>query len=426
MKLNVFQSNTGDCLLISSDGRHILVDGGLKGSYQDYARPALGKIAEQGEKLDLVCVSHIDSDHISGIIQLVDDVLAWRVFRFQESQGNEKFERPSFPEPPEISEIWHNAFEAQVGDVQAAFEETVTMQIQASILGQNDFLAQAGQNLITGEQQAIELSTLIDPSLLNIPLNKPFEGKPLMLRNDAPLTYVVGEMKLYLLGPFEDDLTRLHQQWEVWIKANQNKLKMLREKVEENKNRLGLTAEEALGLTIKSLTAELGNRTQVTIPNLASITFLVEKSDRYILMTGDAHGNEILKGLRLHGFLPEEGGGMHVDVLKIQHHGAEANIDEAFCRTMTADHYVFSGNGGHENPELAVIDAVVSSRLENEETLAPFSLWFNSSEADAGSEQRSEHMRKVRERVEELAEGKEDLISFRFTDGEAGFEIDLS
>jgi beta-lactamase superfamily II metal-dependent hydrolase len=425
MKFNVFQSNTGDCLLVSGGGHHILVDGGLKGSFQDFARPALGKIAEQGEKLDLVCVSHMDSDHISGIIQLIDDVLAWRVFRFQESQGNKKFERPTFPEPPEISEIWHNTFEAQVGDVQAAFEETVTMQIQASILGQNDFLAQMGQNLITGEKQAIELTNMVAPSLLNIPLNKPVDGKPLMMKGDAPLTYAVGNMKLFLLGPFEEDLKRLHQQWEVWIKANQNKLKMLRDNVEENKKRLGLTAEEALGMTIKALTAELGNRTQVTIPNLASITFLVEEDERQILMTGDAHANEILKGLRVHGFLPEEGGALHVDILKLQHHGAEANIDEAFCRIVTADHYVFSGNGTHENPELAVINAVVSLRLENKETLTPFTLWFNSSEIDAGTELRSEHMGKVRERVEELVKGNEDLISFHFTDGEAGFEIDL-
>lgn len=425
MKLNVFQSNTGDCLLVSSDGRNILVDGGMKASYQEFVRPALGTVAEQGEKLDLVCVSHTDSDHISGVIQLIDDILAWRIYRFQSSQGNEKFEKPDFPEPPEISEIWHNAFECQVGDVQASFEETVTMQIQASILGQNDFLAQAGQNLITGEKQAIELSTMIDPSLLNIPLNKPMNGQPLMMDAKAPLTYMVGKMKLYLLGPFEEDLKRLHQQWDVWIKANQNKLKILQDKVEETKNRKGLTAEEALGLTIEALTAELGNRTQVTIPNLASITFLVEKDDRRILMTGDADSNEILKGLRVQKFLPEEGGAVHVDILKVQHHGAEANIDQAFCKTVTADHYVFSGNGGHENPEPAVIEAVVNSRLDAAGASPPFTLWFNSSETDAGTELQSEHMRKIREKVEVLVDGREDIISFHFINGEAGFEIDL-
>jgi hypothetical protein len=45
-----------------------------------------------------------------------------------------------------------------------------------------------------------------------------------------------------------------------------------------------------------------------------------------------------------------------VDVLKIQHHGSENNLDEQFARTVSADHYVFCGNGSHGNPETDVID----------------------------------------------------------------------
>ena len=36
-------------------------------------------------------------------------------------------------------------------------------------------------------------------------------------------------------------------------------------------------------------------------------------------------------------------GRIHVDVLKVQHHGATANVDDAFVRAVTADHYVFCG-----------------------------------------------------------------------------------
>jgi beta-lactamase superfamily II metal-dependent hydrolase len=425
MKLSVFQAGPGDCLLVSSDGHHILVDGGLKGSFIEFTRPALAKIAEQDEKLDLVCVSHIDSDHISGIIQLINDVLAWRVFRFQQASGNDKFRQPNFPEPPEISEIWHNSIETQIGALRNEFEETVTMQFQASILGQNDLLAQAAQNLITGERQAIELSKLVDPSLLNLPVNKLSEGQSLVLPVDEPVNYQVGKMNLHLLGPFHDDLEQLHREWMVWLRANQRKLRSLQENVEESKNRLGLTAEMALGKTIEALTAELGSRTDVTTPNLASITFMIEENGRTILLTGDAHSQEILKGLRLHGFLPEEGGTTHVNVLKIQHHGAEANINKDFCKSVTADHYVFSGNGTHSNPELAIVELVVNSRLEEDGNLTPFTLWFNSSEADAGTGSQAEHMRQVREKVAELVKGREDVVLFKFIDGQPAFEIDL-
>jgi beta-lactamase superfamily II metal-dependent hydrolase len=432
IKVKVFQSGSGDCLLLSGSGRNILVDGGFIGTFTDNTRPALAEIARRGEKLDLVCVSHIDSDHISGILQLMDDILAWRVFDFQNKQKNGKFKEPKFDRLPEIAEIWHNGFETQIGETAGDFESTVGMQVQASILSGNWLLAEAGQNLINGQQQAIELAHMIDPALLNIPLNTPTNGEPIVLLDSAPAKYKVGEITLHLLGPFKEDLDKLHQEWTVWLKANQRKLRSLQEQAGENARRLGLNEEAALAQTMQMLAAELGNRTEVTTPNLASITFLAEENGRLVLMTGDAHANEILKGLRLHQFLPAEGGTMHINVLKIQHHGAEANIDEAFCKAVTADHYIFCGNGDYDNPELEVVELVVNSRVgegadtgENPIINKPFTLWFNSSEAAAGTELRAEHMRKVREKVEELVKEREDKISFKFLEGEPSFEIEL-
>ena len=433
MKLKVFQSNTGDCLLLSSEVNHILIDGGFKSTFQKYTLPVLAEIAERDEILDLVCVSHIDSDHISGILQLMDAVLAWRVFDFQRSQGNSKFKEPKFPRPPQIGEMWHNGFETQVGEVREDFESTVEMQIQASILGGNDILAQAGQNLINGEKQAIELAHMIDPELLNIPLNTPAKGEPLVVTEDSPTTYKIGNMTLYLLGPFQEDVDQLHKEWKVWLKANQRKLAKLQSAADDNARRLGLSQEEALSQRMQMLANEIGDRSEVSTPNLASITFLAEENEQLVLMTGDAHAAEILKGLRAHKFLPAEGGVLHVDVLKIQHHGAEANIDPEFCQTITADHYIFCGNGGHHNPELAVVEIIVNSRVGDDidDTNSPnihdpFTLWFNSSEADAGTKKRSEHMRHLREKMEELANGREEIVRFSFLEGEPSFEIDLS
>lgn len=433
MRLKVFQSNTGDCLLLSSQANHILVDGGYQSTFQKNTLPTLAEIAEKGEKLDLVCVSHIDSDHISGILELMDDVLAWRVFEFQQSQGNDKFKEPKFPKPPEIAEIWHNGFETQVGEISSGFESTVSMQIQASVLGGNNLLAQAGQNLINGEKQAIELVHLVDPGLLNIPLNIPAKGDPLVVLAEDPSTYKIGNMTLYLLGPFQEDLEQLHKEWDVWLKANQKKLGSLKAMADENARRLGLGQEAALAQTMQILATELGNRTEVTTPNLASITFLAEEDDQLVLMTGDAHANEVLKGLRAHNFLPVGGGVLHVDVLKIQHHGATANIHMDFCKAITADHYVFCGNGGHDNPELEVVELIVNSRVgddvddtDSPHIHDPFTFWFNSSEADAGTEKRAEHMGKLREKMEMLAAGREDVVRFSFLEGEPCFEIDLS
>ncbi|MET0770105.1 MAG: MBL fold metallo-hydrolase, partial [Solirubrobacteraceae bacterium] len=88
MKLEAFQSDKGDCLLLTAgDGTRVLVDGGMRGSYSEHVAPALGAIAAAGGRLDLVCVSHIDQDHIAGVLQLMADEVAWRVADFQHGSG---------------------------------------------------------------------------------------------------------------------------------------------------------------------------------------------------------------------------------------------------------------------------------------------------------------------------------------------------
>src|SRR6186997_2754011 len=84
MNLRVFQAGKGDCLLLTAtDGTRVLVDGGVREDYRVHVAPALAKLREQDLDLDLVYVSHIDRDHISGVLQLMDDLVAWRVFDYQ-------------------------------------------------------------------------------------------------------------------------------------------------------------------------------------------------------------------------------------------------------------------------------------------------------------------------------------------------------
>jgi len=116
MRLRVFHSGKGDCLLLTStDGKNILIDGGHVNPrnridhYSPNVAPFLGQMRDNGEKLDLLCVSHFDQDHIGGVLRMLDDEFAWRVFDFQTSQGL-AVEEPENSRPPSIDEIWHNSF----------------------------------------------------------------------------------------------------------------------------------------------------------------------------------------------------------------------------------------------------------------------------------------------------------------------------
>jgi beta-lactamase superfamily II metal-dependent hydrolase len=56
------------------------------------------------------------------------------------------------------------------------------------------------------------------------------------------------------------------------------------------------------------------------------------------------------------------GAPLKVDVLKVPHHGSDNNVEPEFFEKIVADHYVFSGNGKHGNPERGTLDMLATAR----------------------------------------------------------------
>ena len=89
---------------------------------------------------------------------------------------------------------------------------------------------------------------------------------------------------------------------------------------------------------------------------------------RRMLLTGDARGDFVLEGLRRAGVLTS--GKLHVDLLKVQHHGSDRNATKSFFRDVTADHYVMSGDGvTHGNPDIKTLQMISDARGQDKFTL---------------------------------------------------------
>lgn len=74
----MLKAEHGDCFLISLETiagtvMNILVDGGTRRTYRAELKGTLLDIIKKGETLDIIIVTHIDDDHISGIISLFED-----------------------------------------------------------------------------------------------------------------------------------------------------------------------------------------------------------------------------------------------------------------------------------------------------------------------------------------------------------------
>jgi beta-lactamase superfamily II metal-dependent hydrolase len=389
MKIQIFQSEKGDCLLLESEkGGTVLADGGMRESFAEHVAPVLAK----RKAIDLVYVSHIDEDHISGILELLDNKMAWRVFEHQQKSGATKAKKPKVPRPPELRALWHNAFSAQLDGIPsgtARFDSVASCLIDMAALAQGPTPLQDSRpadfygGLIQSHKQALQVSYRASAGQLGIPVNG---GEPLMTVENTKKPIKLKGFNLHVIGPAQVDLDKLREEFDAWVQKSRTTLRALREQAEKD---AGLLASDFDRMTafLALAAKELGDRTKVTAPNLASLMLLVEEGGRQALMTGDGHWADILKGLELQKFVPKDGP-LHVDVLKVQHHGSEHNIKHTFTKRISADHYIFCGNGKHENPDLDAVKLLIDSRLSpKSEGFAaaapktPFTFWFNCSSA---------------------------------------------
>ena len=88
-----------------------------------------------------------------------------------------------------------------------------------------------------------------------------------------------------------------------------------------------------------------------------------------MLLTGDARGDFVIKGLVAAGILDDEQGSLKVDILKLPHHGSDRNVEESFFEQLTADHYVISADGLHHNPDVPTLRMLAKARGDEPYTL---------------------------------------------------------
>ena len=428
MKLKIFESDMGDCLLLEAEsGELMLCDGGMKASLKGHVRAELSKLRDAGRQLDLVYVSHVDNDHISGILQLLEDEAEWRVFDLH--ANGDPIREPRIPRPPVIKGILHNAFRDQVRANNKEIENLLVASAPALYASAVPELIQAAdemQGIAAGIPEALKVSRLVSPDALDIPMNKPpgvADAATLLFAGQPGAEFVLGSMKFTLIGPTKKELASLAKGWNTWLRNNQAEVRKIRA---ELRRRIDDFSSGALTSSPYDLREWNGipDLKGVSAPNVASLMFMVEESGRRLLLTGDGQQDIILEGLKRTGFL--DAGFVHIDALKVQHHGSENNMNEDFARRVSADHYVFCGNGSHHNPEIKVIDLVFASRLgkASVRALAPearnrdFHFWFSTtSAASPEGLERRETFAEVEEHVAHLETQSGGRLHLHFNDG---------
>lgn len=310
--LRVVQANFGDCLILEygspAQPRFMLIDGGPADVFADDLKDELEAIATAGGRLDLAAISHVDEDHITGVLDLFAELLD------QRTNGD--------PELIGIDGLWHNSFSKAIdpdGEIQPQFNALAGIASPASaaaILGVGE-----GNRL---RQMALQLT---------IPLNAQFPDG-LIRVDDAPDALEFDNLALRIVGPTQANLDVLRTDWLAWL--------------------------DKFGPDLAGGNPQVMANADDSIPNLSSVMFLATADDKTVLLTGDGRSDHLLQGLEARGLLDAEGR-FHVDVLKVMHHGSDRNATKTFFKKITADTYVLSANGHPDNPDLATLIWIVES-----------------------------------------------------------------
>lgn len=345
--LEALKAAYGDALLLhfgtAKAPSVVVIDGGPRGVYRTVLRPRLLELMKNKKRLvdgqlplPLVMVSHIDDDHVNGVLELAKEL----------TDGREK-------KPFVVQGLWHNAFDDIVGngaaEMAAALETAAREVLKTGELPAASPLRHTHTGLVVASvKQGRELRQAADAGAWRV--NHEFGGKLVRAKAGATKPISVGKsrgMTFTVLGPLEAQIQELQKEWESEIR------------------RLGFAKAAARA-------AEYADD---SVFNLSSLVVLAEAKvkggKRRMLLTGDARGDHILTGLKEAGLMT--GGTCHVDLLKLPHHGSDRNLEESFFRAVTADHYVVSSNGERfDNPDAATLKWLVAARAGS----APYTVYL--------------------------------------------------
>jgi hypothetical protein len=295
--IEMLPADNGDCLWIEYGDpmrpRRVLIDCG--------ARSAAGMVASRikaieppsTREFELFVLTHIDADHIDGVLPL--------------------FDTPDLD--AHFEDIWFNGWR----------------QISR-------FLS---------VKQGEDFSKLLEDPSRGLPWNRVVTGEgdkhpaPIVLPADTPppTFRLPSGLQLTLLSPGADQLKRLAQNWkEVLLELEPGKAMLGRRRPPPPVMDFAAFDLEAL--------AKTPAKRDSSVANGSSIALLAEFDGRAILLTGDAHAGMLAKSIKALQRARGQGAErLKLDALKLSHHGSANATTLELLEVIDCRRYLVSGNG---------------------------------------------------------------------------------
>jgi hypothetical protein len=317
LEIKSLPAKQGDAIWIrwgaQTDLHQMIVDMGTEGIGKK-VRKSIESLSIDQRKFDLLVISHVDADHIGGVLTCLaeEDTL------------------PGFS----LNDVWFNGFEHLSGGTITPSQDLEPM----------------------GPAQGERLSNWLRKQVWN----KAFDGGPVRrIPGEKPPTVTMhDDLKLTILGPTPDRLAEFFDTWKDEVHDAIDKGNLDADIVSPGLEPMGSSNPPILLYEddLKNL-AETNIESDKSKANGSSISLLLEYKGRKIILAGDAFSDDIVSGI--HSVSPNRR--LHLDVFKLPHHGSKNNVHKELIESVDCDRWLISTDGTRfKHPDAEAIARIIS------------------------------------------------------------------
>ena len=355
LTITMFPASYGDSFLISvpNEKLNMLIDAGFKSTYKNYIKPALDDLRSTNQKLNFLIITHVDADHISGAVALLEDNQKQDVIK--------------------IGNIWHNSYRHLQSNTNGNTtnlplrEKRLLQQISAVGYPSEQTTLNDKRDNISAEQGSSLASMIVQG---NYVWNGQTNGQAIKIENIESAS-VSDNVKLEILTPNEHLLQNLKSFWKKELSRkgfrkiddydyyfdDAFEFLVSHDNPKTNDKKIDISFNN---IELNKLSQEPFEE-DTSDTNGSSITFILVYNNIRILFLGDAHPSTIEQELKRRYKTDK----IWFDAIKIAHHGSKGNTSPTLLQLIDSDTFFISTNGNkHSHPDLVTLSRIVCRPTE--------------------------------------------------------------
>lgn len=323
--IDMLPAGRGDALWIeygkASAPHRVMLDGGIAGTHKAL-RERINALPESKRRFDLLIITHIDLDHIAGVLKLIADP----------------------PEGLEFDNVLFNGWEELLKAEEIPDDD--------GILG-----SKLGERVSARIRQR------------KYPWNKGFKDGLVAIRKSTgalPKITLDGGMTITLLSPTPTRLKKLRPVWAKEIKkaglepgSAGEKLEGIGHPEEREDDDDGVLGGKKINVEKLANTPFKDDKSEA---NGSSIAVMAEFEGKRCAFLGDAYSSDIAKSIARMAKAEDGGKTLEIDAMKLSHHGGRKNTGLGMLEKVRCRNYLVSTDGTiYDHPHGESLARVVMS-----------------------------------------------------------------